>query len=306
MEILKTIIPIFAVIVFGAIAKKRRLISTDFFKPANRLAYYFAIPAMILKAVAESDFREQFNIYLLLGTILPLVIVFLSSWILFASLQIEKRTLGTLVESTFHGNVGYIGFAVVFYYLGPGGFAIAGILSGFMMILHNLFAVIVLQLSNGQPGKKGGSFSLVLKIMGNPIIVSALAGILLSLFQISLPEIVDRTLTILGNLALPLALIVIGASLSFQIQIKQVPLLLAACLFKLLIIPLLGLGLYSCFDISPSEFLPGLILLTSPVATVVYILASEMRGDQRFAVNVISLSTALSAITISLWLGILG
>lgn len=47
--------------------------------------------------------------------------------------------------SGFHGNFGYIGLAVAFYYLGNSGFANASIFAGFIMILQNMLAVTVLQ-----------------------------------------------------------------------------------------------------------------------------------------------------------------
>jgi predicted permease len=56
----------------------------------------------------------------------------------------------------------------------------------------------------------------VLKIAGNPIILSALAGILVSLTALPVPLVLGRSLDILSDLALPLALLIIGASLSFD------------------------------------------------------------------------------------------
>ena len=78
-----------------------------------------------------------------------------------------------------------------------------------------------------------------------------------------------------------------------------------AALGKLLVLPATGFALYHVFALEPAVYLPGLILLTCPVATFVYILASELDGDTDLAVNIISVTTPLSALTITFWIGFL-
>jgi len=73
---------------------------------------------------------------------------------------------------------------------------------------------------------------------------------------------------------------------------------------KLLLLPGLGLFIYRLSGLSLHDYLPGLILLASPSATLTYVMAKEMGGDTDFAVAAISLSTMLSALTFTLWLHI--
>jgi len=304
MEILNTIIPIFAVIFLGLAAKKKGLIPPAFLGPANQLVYYLAIPAMIFRAIAKSDFDSTFDARLVVGTLLPIVIVFGLFWGLCIVGRVKRQYRGTLIESAIHGNIGYIGLAIVFYYLGSEALAIAGILSGFVMLTHNALAVIALQV-NVDVSKSGHGIKMVLlKIVGNPIIATALFSILFSMIGIQIPTIIDRTLAIIGNLALPLALLLIGASLSFHIQTRTLILILLACVAKLVVLPVVGISLYSLLGLEPAIYLPGLIILSVPVATVSYVMATEMNGDPQMAVSIISISTALSAVSITLWLSI--
>jgi predicted permease len=83
--------------------------------------------------------------------------------------------------------LGYIGLAVSFCYLGHEVFVRASILAGFMMILQNLIGVIALQIFSENNSGAQRRWALVLKILGNPIILSALAGILASTIGIPLP-----------------------------------------------------------------------------------------------------------------------
>jgi predicted permease len=52
------------------------------------------------------------------------------------------------------------------------------------------------------------------------------------------------------------------------------------------------------------EYLPALILLASPTATVSYVMALEMAGDADLATAAISITTLASAVTFTLWLGL--
>jgi predicted permease len=71
---------------------------------------------------------------------------------------------------------------------------------------------------------------------------------------------------------------------------------------KLLLLPGLGLLLYALLGADADDYLPGLILLAAPSATLVYVMALDMKSDADFAVADISLSTLLSAATFSLWI----
>lgn len=273
----------------------------SFLGPANQLTYFFAIPAMLFRAIAKSDFKAQFDWQLVVGTLIPVLILFLLTWIYCLIVRMPHSKRGTFIDAGMHGNIGYIGLAVIFYYLGPEALSIGGILAGFLMIAHNALAVISLQIYSATVKSKNIG-DLVKKIIGNPVILTSLLGILYSLTELPLPVIIDNTLTILGNLALPLALLVIGASLSFNQTRRHFKDVLILSFFKLLILPALGLLCYQYFGLSASIYLPGLVLLMMPIATVVYILSSQLKGDENLAVASISASTAFSAVSISLWL----
>jgi predicted permease len=199
-----------------------------------------------------------------------------------------------------HGNLGYIGLAVAFYALGPEGLARAGLIAGFLMILQNLLAVVALQV-HGRTGR-GRIPSVLGKVFANPVIVAAAAGIACSLTGLSIPRVIDRSLNILGDLALPMALLIIGASLSFE-RMRHRPLeAVSAAVFKLGLLPAAAFVLFELLQIPPRDALPALILLAAPTATVSYVMSREMGGDASYAGVAISVSTLLSSGTYVLWL----
>ena len=302
MEILNTIIPIFTVIVLGWFARKKGFVPPEFLAPANRLVFYIAIPAMVFGAIARSSLKTEFDPQVLGLTLTAIVLSFGITCVIGKTIHLLPRRSGTFVQSAFHGNLGYIGLAVAYYFLGKEGFASASILTGFIMILQNFLSVFVLQFyadatpSFHHPGR------IISKIVGNPVILSAIAGILFALTGAALPVIIVHTLDIISGMSLPLALLLIGATLSFDLIKARFRQLLLANFMKLMVLPSLGFLLYSFWKIPPDLYVPGLILLASPTATISYVMAREMNGDPEFAVAAISSSTLLSAVSFAFWL----
>jgi predicted permease len=307
MAVVTTIVPIFAVIFLGAVARQRGFIPDSFLAPANRLVYYLAIPAMIFRAVATTSLKLNFNAGLLTATLIVVGMGFAVAWGL-APLMVARRPhRGTFVQCGFHGNIGYVGLAVVFYYLGDKGLAPACILAGFVFILQNVLAVLVLVYYAPMGFADTGSGPrrvrmMAQTILGNPVIFSSLAGMAYAAMELPLPVVVERTLTMLGNMALPTALLLIGASLSFGVVTHHIKTLAAVNLVKLVGMPAAGWLLYRMLGIPGEIFMPGLIILATPTATMTYVMANEIGGDAEFAVATVSVGTLLSALTFTLWL----
>lgn len=306
MSIVTTIIPIFAVIILGWVARRKGFVPEEFLEPANRLVFYLAIPAMIFREISKASLKTRFDIKVLCITLFAVVAVFAVSWGMGFVHRIRRGRLGTFIQTSCHGNLGYIGLAVAYYYLGTEGLVRASIIAGFVMILQNFLSVVALQVCSDSVPGKGDKLSLLWKILGNPVIVAAMAGILFSLAEIPIPLVVDRSLNILSELALPLALLIIGASLTFELMRLSIVAIFSSSALKLILLPGVGFALYRLFGIPSQDYLPGLILLASPTATISYVMAKEMRGDTDFAVAAISTSTLLSAVTFSIWLNIAG
>lgn len=305
MQTLTTIIPIFTIIALGAVARRLNFISPSFLAPANRLVYYLAIPAMIFRAISQSSLGAEFDHRVVFITLACVLVVFGMAWIAGVCVIKQSHSRGTFVQCAFHGNLGYIGLAVIFYYLGDGGLAKGSIIAGLVMILQNLLAVTVMQVYGPGDGQ-GGLRRFAKKVLLNPVIMAALAGIGFAASGMEMPAIFDRSLKILSGMALPLALLLIGASLSFSLMRSQAKGALISSGFKLIVMPALGWYFFTQMQLAPEAYLPGLILIAAPTATLSYVFAIEMQGDSELAVAAISLGTILSAVTFSGWLYVAG
>ncbi len=302
MQIINTIIPVFCVIFLGFTARKKGFIPVEYLVPANRLVYYIAIPAMVFSATAKASLKTNLHPQVLGLTLAALVISFFLSWLLGIITHISRKRIGTFIQNGYHGNLGYIGLAVCYYYLGADDFAMASFLTVFVMILQNVLSICVLQYYANADNSLHSPKSIFSGILGNPIIVACCAGISCSLADVNLPVIVNRTLTIISGMALPSALLLIGATLNFKLMSNQFWQLFQTNLMKLVLLPAISMVFYTLWNIPASLYTPALILLASPSATVSYVMAQEMKGDAEFAVATISSSTLFSFISYTCWL----
>jgi predicted permease len=304
MAILNTIVPIFLLILLGVYAKQRGFMPPELLGSINRLVFYLAIPAMIFRSISKASLKSEFHPDVLALTLFAIILVYFMIWSGCVLIGLDRNKRGTFIQSGSHGNLGYIGLAVAFYYLGEGGLVKASLFAGFMMIIQNVISVIALQINAPQNIKDHKFSHLMVKISANPVILSALGGIVFSASRISMPMIIDRSLQLIGQMALPLALLVIGASLTFDLIYRQTVLVMISAMIKLLLLPAIGWGGFKLFSIAPNEYLPALILLASPTATIVYVMGCEMQGDPDLATATISMSTLASAVTFSFWLNL--
>ena len=302
MEILSTIFPIFILMAIGWVARKNGFIPPEFLSPGNRITYYLAIPALIFRAISKGSFTHQFNVTVLFITLGSASTAYFIAWAVCLYRRTSGSRTGSFIQSAGHGNLGYIGLPVSFYFLGDSGLIQTSIIAGFLMILQNVFSVFFLQIHAAKGEAILNFRDLARRIVGNPVIVSAMSGILFSVLELPVPQVFQRTLDMLGGLAPPMALLLIGASLSLDGLRNHFRPVMGAVVIKLGILPAIGLMLYTYFNLKATEFLPGFILLACPTATIAYVMSKEMKADPDFAVSTISASTLLSAGTFTLWL----
>lgn len=295
----QTLMPIFVIIALGYYLKTRKLLNREINGPINKLVYYVAIPAMLVVKLSQMSLARSFQPKIFLSVMAALPLVWLLARFVAGRFVDGAGRRATFIQSCYHGNLGYMGYAVVFYALGEPAFTQAAVLGGFMMIEQNLLTVLAFTLEHNLSQERPILRTALRPIVANPVILSVLAGLVLSLGSLNLPLPLFRTLNILAGMSFPLALLLIGAGLSFG-RVRLVGReLFGTGLFKLVLLPLTGYLILLALGVPRTSLLPPLILLASPPATVTYVYATGMNGDPDLAAAGISLHTLLCAFAYS-------
>jgi malate permease and related proteins len=302
MNVIETIAPIFIIIMLGYIVKRQGFLPSDFIREANRLTFLFTLPVLIFTGIVKSSARDVTPSHIL-SVVLPTAIVFLAACVLGVAIGLRKGRLGSFVQSTFHGNVSYIGLAVLFYMLGEEGLRKGSILVGFLILFNNALAIAALSWTSGQ---HRNVMKALLSIIRTPLIIATFAGMAVIYFGIPIPAVLMKTMAILANIALPVALVLIGASISIGTIRNSFRLSLLSSVLKLAALPYLAVLCSHTFAIPVRDALPAILLLATPTATSSFIMAHEMGGDPDLASGTVTLSTLLSPVAFVLWARIAG
>ena len=165
-----------------------------------------------------------------------------------------------------------------------------------------MLAVITLEtFRGGKPSVK----KMLLGIAKNPLIIASLLGLAFNLLNIPLYTDLRKTIINLGKVATPLSMVALGASFTFastKVYHRQLALGVSG---KLIISPLLMVTLGALLGFQAETLVPVLIFFGAPTAVSSFPMAQQMDGDGELAASLVVFTSALSIVTIFLWVFVL-
>ncbi len=141
-------------------------------------------------------------------------------------------------------------------------------------------------------------------VLTNPIVASVLAGAAFGLTGLPLPGLVGTPISLLGQSAVPLSLIVLGMGLAeygIRAGWREAAAITA---IKLVVQPLVVWALASALGLPPVETQAVVLLAALSVGVNVYLMAREFDALQGPVATSMVMSTALSALTVPLTLAL--
>jgi predicted permease len=254
---------------------------------------------MLFWKIGGASFEGGINWAYVIAGVSPFLTMFFLSVVAIKIFAITSYQAGSFSQSCYRFNT-YIGVAVILNSLGSEGVKYFGLLIGFVIPLVNLFAVALLIWFSGEKLKARQRIAITSRaVLSNPLILGCLAGIIYSRVIGEFPVFIDNSLSLISMVALPMALISIGGSLTFKGVRQNVRLSLVAAVMKLLILPLTGYLFFHLFGVTGVPFKVGLLFFALPASTAIYVLSSQMNSDTELASSAIVLSTLLSFISLS-------
>ena len=165
----------------------------------------------------------------------------------------------------------------------------------------NVLCVSTLIWFSGTKTQFGHRMGQIVKgLVTNPLILACISGILYANLADGFPPFIDSTLQLCSFVALPLAMLSVGAALSLGSIKNHFKLSLVASIFKLLVLPAIGFLMLTTFDVAGVAHKVGLIYFALPTSPALYILSSQLNSDTELASAAIALSTILSFFSLSI------
>lgn len=177
----------------------------------SRVSFFVLAPFLLFSVLATADVRALFSSLLPVSAIAALAVM--AVYAVVAKLG-WHRDLGTTVIGALgagYVNANNIGIPIAVYMLGNAAYA-----APILLLQLLIFAPIALASLDGQATGRFSAAGLLRSVVTNPIIVGSLAGLLVALLHIELPQVVLAPIESIGHAAVPVILIAFGMSLSGQ------------------------------------------------------------------------------------------
>ncbi len=293
---INVVLYILVLLLVGLGAKKAGILTSDRVNILNKLAFYVALPSLIFHSLYSEALRDIFSPGLAFGFCVTIPVILAIGWLAFSRID-DRAKKSVMIVQSYHGNIGYMGLPVVFLTLGQAAASKASLLLGIGSMIQISLTMSVLVYLNSASSK---ILREVKRIPLNPIILSLIAGLLFSYFSISLPSIFDTVLSWIGEAALPIAMLGVGATLKLKGLSEKVSVFGSVVVLKMVAMPLLGWLFLTLLNVDPLGTKTAVLFLAMPTAISTFIYSKELGGDEETASINISITTLVSLLSISM------
>ena len=293
MIVFRQTLVMFLYILAGFLLFKAKKLTVQGSRDMATLLLWLVIPTVIV-----NSFCVEFSMVklqqLLLSSLLGAVALLLT--VIVARLLFKSSPIDNFAAA--FSNAGFMGIPLVTASLGSGAvFYLVGIIA-ILNILQWTYGVSILTGERGSASLKS--------IVGNPIMVGAVIGIILFVTGLGarLPSVVSTTLSGIAALNAPVAMLILGCYLA-QTRIKDMfitPRLYWLSAVRLAVIPLVTLLVFWPLPLAAEMKLAVFISASAPVGANVAVYAQLHGMDYAYACQTVSISTLFSVVSLPLML----
>lgn len=307
-DVFSATVPIFLIVGIGYVVTSIGMLKRADMTVLSTYVVKVALPALVFVSVAGRSLGEILNpTWLLTYAIAALAMMGLGR--LYGRARglplTRQATLSFAMSGTNNGFVGLPMFLILL----PN---VAGLAAGMAMLVDNTIIIpIALAMFEAITGVGGSLASqlrvIVRRVITHPMVIAITLALLLGALELELTAVLDRTVQLVANSSSAVALFSIGGMLVGLRVRGQLADLLTAVGGKLLIMPLLGVGLVTALPmlglppLSPDLRAAAILTTALPSMTVMAAVA-EQHGEGELGAATMMLSTVVSFITLTAWM----
>ncbi|MFC4437912.1 MULTISPECIES: AEC family transporter [Natrialbaceae] len=302
MEVLGRLLAMLAVLLLGTGLRSSGLLNAARTAKLNATAYYAALPALVFVATYDQSIGELLSAELLAGS---LIVVFATggiAWLAHRN-RFSKGRQGVAIIQSYHSNLGYLGLPLVAATFDARVTAIASVILGFVTLVQLPLTIVVLSTFSGADAAIGRELR---NLATNPVLGALVAGLAIGASGLSIPAPAAAGLDALGALALPIALLCVGAALQVDSPSFSLEATGSVVAMKLGCMPLLAWVVFSLLAVDAATFTASVVMLGMPTAVSTYVYANELGADAEFASLNVFVTTVASVATLFVLITVIG
>jgi predicted permease len=290
---------LFVIVIVGYMAGKLGYMGGEFDRKLSSLVINWTCPALILSSAMTGELPDRRFILPLLAisVVTYLVLTGVAFW-LPRFLTRRKDDEGVVGFAMMFGNVGFMGYPVVASIFGHEAVFYAAVLN-----VVNTFAVFTVGtiLVTGKGEVEVPHFQKKV-LYSTPMLSAYLTMLIVALEIDDIPACISQPLTMIGDITVPAALLIIGSSMS-QLPLRALmgnATVYITTVMRLVVVPVAMYFLCLLLGFDPYVVNINTVVIAMPVATYGTILCLKYNRDTSLMAEVTFITTLLSMITIPL------
>ncbi|WP_026531366.1 AEC family transporter [Haematomicrobium sanguinis] len=213
LQVLAGFSVVWVIIGIGFVVGRMRLLGDNAATVLSRMAFFVANPALLFVTISQANVREVFGAPLLVAAVSAFVTAGVYAAV--SALWLRRSAAETVVSSMSASlvNAANLGLPIASYVLGN-----AALVAPVMIFQLAFFTPLGILLIDMFSGRGAGSFWRVLaqvplNIVKNPMIIGAVAGLVVAATGLTVPDLVMDPIALLGGASIPSVLLAFGLSL---------------------------------------------------------------------------------------------
>ena len=256
----------------------------------TRIAMTLAVPCLIFTALMQADIALSTLGALTLASLLAYVAVIALSWGVVAVLRLDRAAY---VAPLAFGNTGNLGLPLALFAFGETGLGLAVVVFAVMAILT--FTIGLWLVAGGTSPAR---------MLREPMLWATLLGGLFLTMGWETPEWLTRSLSLMGQMAIPLMLVTLGVAVA-RLKPGRIGRAMWLSSAKLALGLVAGVIAGRAFDLDPVAFGVLVLQMATPVAVTSYLLAERYDADPDAVAGLVMVSTLMSVATLPITLSFL-
>ena len=263
MQNLEVMVVLFIIVILGYVACKLGYMGDKFDKKLSSIVVDITCPLLVLSSVMGDELPDRTLILPLLGVgFLTYILLLVFGFWVPRLITKNHDDQGMIGFALMFANVGFIGYPIVSSIFGPHAVFYAALLN-----MPNTFFIFTagVMLIKGEYSLK--QFNP--KVLVSPAMLGALLAAIIVALGIHTPDIIARPVTMVGNITVPAALMIIGSSMA-KLPIREIigsPKVYITALLRLTIVPLSIYFLFKACEVSDLVNNINTVVIAMPVAS---------------------------------------
>jgi predicted permease len=265
----------------------------------TNVVYYYFLPAMILNVLWQADIGVK-SLYFMLLTVSSISVAIACAWLIGKLFRFENHRLGAVILAAAFGNVTYLGLPILEQVFGSWARSVAIQIDLFACAPYLFtFGIMIARHYGEDSSEKPKS---VFSFLNTPPFWAMAVAIVLNINDIIAPPWFMQLLQKLSGAVIPLMLFSLGLALSWTaIHWGNMKYLVTVVIIKLMIMPLFALWLVNYLPLETNDKAAAILDIAMPCMLIGVVLCDRYRLDSYLYAMIVTISTAISALTLPFW-----